>query len=1043
MAYVPLVCQSHHSPGGVASPGDLVRRARGLGYNTFGLCDAATIAGYHVFDQACRNQGIRPVFGCRFPVACLIGQGRSYPIDFLIESEQGYRNLIRLLTVYHNEGKGGCRLLTPEDLHDRTQGLIAVVPCDGELSALLGERDRSQTEQFLVRAVELMSPDVKLGIAALGETAEHGQLIHRLGRFAGLHAIAAPIVRYPEPGDAATAVFLDHPEHAPERSFKPPADLKVLPALWPEDDEIARWKGDLEEVPHAAGEVARRCTWRPTRIRHAFPVVDLERGFDVNSYLFDLVIRGATQRYGEITEDLKQRINREFEDVKANNLAPYLLLNYQIMQAIDECGIPRGVGRGRMVASVLAYCLGITRIDPRDYGLNPRGIMGENQTCPAISIEVPRGRVDELLDWIRKTYGEERLVEIGRIQDLRRDQMINELAAWAGMTDEERRIAQRDKARLRSAGAAQRLGELAEQTRSRRWRDPAFLADLAARLAPRPRAWQATGDRWALSGESLDCVVPRVAAGQGRPVTGIEEAAIDRLGLARLAFVPHGLLDILAQAVYSTHAQDPSLELRHIPLDDRETFDLLGRGDTLGIPPLERVTLQCLLRRQKPRNLQQLRRLMAEADHGRHGDRPREISEQIPDVLLSYQCAYFKTHYPLAFFSAAIGAVIERRSNPSALMCAARRAGFETLAPDINLSDWGTTVHGESIRLGLSAVRHFGQRAWENVLQVRSGGNFTSLENFCERVDNRIFNLRSLRTLIASGAMDDLGENRATMDAAITRLQRHARERAAEREGGQATLFDLDEWADFDEGGDATENDATEEWNFWERLSHEHDALGFYLSIDPIERFKIAIEHLAPLRIDRLTNRSITRAIRIAGLICQIEESSPLIDPEAEVLIDMEGLPAILPKHLVETTPDWLRPMSEVLVMGRLVEEEGCPILHADGVWGLGELEDQATRVARIELDLAGENRYTLKLLKRLADQFPGKSELIVKNYAGWRGWTWRRLRRAQLFFCSPLYQGLRKILAPEAIDLFGAEGERLVADPPKTEALDDEAEGG
>ena len=209
------------------------------------------------------------------------------------------------------------------------------------------------------------------------------------------------------------------------------------------------------------------------------------------------------------------------------------------------------------------------------------------------------------------------------------------------------------------------------------------------------------------------------------------------------------------------------------------------------------------------------------------------------------------------------------------------------------------------------------------------------------------------------------------------------------------------------------------------------------MSIDPIRRFKIAIEHLAPLRIDRLTYRSIGRAIRIAGLVCQIEESSPLIDPETETLIDLEGLPAILPKHLVETSPDWLRPMSEVLVIGRLVEEEGCLILHADGVWGLGELEDQATRVARIELDLAGENRYTLKLLKRLVDQYPGKSELNVKNYPGWGGWTLRRLQRARLFFCSPLYQGLRKILSPEAIDLFGAEGERLVADAPKNQAID------
>src|SRR5207249_4515032 len=116
-------------------------------------------------------------------------------------------------------------------------------------------------------------------------------------------------------------------------------------------------------------------------------------------------------------------------------------------------------------------------------------------------------------------------------QEQRRDQMINDLAEWAGMTPDERRLIHRERARLRSAGAAQRLDELAEENRSRRWRDAAFLGDIAARLAPRPKQWYATGDRFVVSGDPLENVLPLVPAAQGRPVTGIEEPAIDRLGL--------------------------------------------------------------------------------------------------------------------------------------------------------------------------------------------------------------------------------------------------------------------------------------------------------------------------------------------------------------------------------------------------------------------------------------------------------------------------------------------------------------------------------
>src|SRR5262245_52265887 len=133
MSFVPLFCRSHYSPQGVASPGDLVRRARALGYPTLGLCDEGTIAGFHRFDQACRDQSIRPVFGCRLQMEGLSLTGMTFPIDFLVETEQGYRNLMRLLTRHLCNGKGERRALGAEDFNDFTAGLFCVAPMDGEL----------------------------------------------------------------------------------------------------------------------------------------------------------------------------------------------------------------------------------------------------------------------------------------------------------------------------------------------------------------------------------------------------------------------------------------------------------------------------------------------------------------------------------------------------------------------------------------------------------------------------------------------------------------------------------------------------------------------------------------------------------------------------------------------------------------------------------------------------------------------------------------------------------------------------------------------
>ena len=1040
MAYVPLFCRSHFSPRGVAMPADLVRRARALGYTTLGLCDEATIAGFMPFEEACRANGIRPVFGLRLPVLGLTLHGQPFPIDFLIETEQGYRNLVRALTQAHQGGLGELRPLERDQIDGCTAGLLAVIPPDGELAELLALRERPKTESFLKRVVDLFGAQVAFGLPspATPEAIEQIQLVNRLATFIRIRVVAAGPVFYPDAGDAAAAVFLDHPVQPPDRVWLPPEDLKSLPALWSEEDVVARWAEHCEEAPHEAGAIARRCTWRPGRIRRAFPTRDLERGFDPNSYLFDLAIRGATQRYGEITEPLKQRINREIEDVKAHNLAPYLLLGHAVAGALDKRGISRGFGRGRLVSSVLAYCLGVTRIDPLQYNLVAKSLMVEGDTYPPLLVEIPRGGVEPLLEYLREGFGADHLAEIGRAQEARRDQLLGDLAQWAGMTDDERRLAKRRKNRLRSAGAAQRLGDLTQGQRQRRWRDPQFLADLAARLAPRPRLWLGSGDRWVLGGEPLDGIVPIVRAHQGRPVTGLGEDAIDRLGLARVYFVPHNLLDILDQTLRSARAHHPNLDFTDIPLDDRAAFDLLGRGDTAGIPPLESILVRALLRRESPRNLLQLLRIKTEAAGGDGAQ--VELGEELPDVLLSYKCAFLKANYPLAFHAAAIGAAIDARQNPIALVREARRAGFAVHPPDINLSDWGATIHGGAIRLGLGVIRGLGGKAWEQIHAVRSGGPFTSLESFCERIDMRIVNLRMLRALIAAGAMDALDAGRAAMDQAVVRLQRRVREREQEeaRREVQATLFDLDPWSEPEQEEAATVGEV-EEWNPWERRRRESEALGFYLSVDPIERFKIVLEHLKPLPVERLSPRRVGRQLRVAGLVCGAEPGTPIKGHENDMLLDLEGLPVWIPRTLAEISSYCLELGTELLAIGQLGRSDGFLALNAVGVWRLADIEDQATRVAAIRLNLAEENRETLKLLFALAREFPGSCKLEIADFPGRKGFLYRRLARLQLFFCSPLYQGLCKILPPESVELFGPEGEPLLVRAPGVAELDEE----
>ncbi len=1031
MAFVPLFCRSHYSPRGVASCADLVRRARSLGYTSLGLCDEATLAGCQEFDAACKANGLRAIFGCRLHVDGFILTGRRFPVDLLIESEQGFRNLVRILTQYHDLKERGEELPKKLSLKGRTAGLWTVLPPDGELTELARRNDRPALEKHLDFAREYFGAALAIGVDAAGDEptnrAKTGEILRDLADFAKLPCLAAPRIFFPEPSDAPAYEFLRNPEGAPERGWEPPANEKDLPALFSEADMIARFPPEDEAV-HGSGEIARRCAWRPTVNRRIIPVQDFERGFDPNSYLFDLVIRGAAERYGEISEEIRQRINREFEEIKTGNLTAFLLLQRQITGFLDEQKIARGMGRGPVVSSVLAYCLGITRIDPMQYHLAAQPLASETETYPPIRIEIPSNSAPKVLNWLKGVFGENHVAQIGRRQEIRRDQMIHELAIWAGMTEEELQLALREKLRRRSAGAAQRLHEMVEARHWKRWRDPSFLSDLAVHLTPRPRTLVPSPGRWTLSTEPLEFVFPTVRFPGGERVTDLGEAALDQLGGPRLEFVPHHLLNLLERARLGAAGRGRGAILSQIELDDRPALDLICRGETLGIPPLENVTVKCLLRKHRPANIMQLLKVKTEASRGREGEKPRELTEELPDSLLSYQLAWFKANDPVAFYAGALSSVAEIGEDPTVIVRAIRRAGIEILPPDINLSGPLCSVFGEKIRLGLLMVRHLGEKALEEILSVRLGGGFNSLAEFCAGVSPQAINLRLLQNLIGAGAFDSFSSNRAQMASLVSRLYRKQRAVAGgdgETEG-QNSLFDLTPLQHEPNTDPQMEAGVLPPWDLPTQARHEREALGFSLSADPMARFANTLKALKPLSPEGVTHRMTGRIIRVAGLIASVDGEGPLAGSDGAQVVDLEGTAVCLAPNLARVCRHALVRGEAVLVIGQVDTREGYTRILADGLWRLEDIEEQAAKVHLVRLDLAGENKPTLKHLTTLARQFRGSSKIEMVHYPLPKGLSYRILNRQKVFFCSPFYQGLCKILSKECVELFDARGEPL-----------------
>jgi DNA polymerase-3 subunit alpha len=245
--------------------------------------------------------------------------------------------------------------------------------------------------------------------------------------------------------------------------------------------------------------------------------------------------------------------------------------------------------------------------------------------------------------------------------------------------------------------------------------------------------------------------------------------------------------------------------------------------------------------------------------------------------LITYQTAYLKHHFRVAFMAALMTCDKDKNENVVKFIAEARSSGIGVLPPDVNESDRDFTVvrreDGEQqIRFGLGAVRNVGAAAVDSILEARNGdGSFISLFELCRRVDLKRVNKRTLEGLLRAGAFDGIagGRARAQLLAAIDPAVEQGQSAQRDRDSGQRGLFDVLE-------GPQTmfveEYPACEEWSPKERLLGEREALGFYLTGHPLDRFAQDIERFATTDIGRLNKDQSGAEIVLGGVICDFRE---------------------------------------------------------------------------------------------------------------------------------------------------------------------------
>ncbi|HZS51261.1 MAG TPA: DNA polymerase III subunit alpha [Bryobacterales bacterium] len=360
-------------------------------------------------------------------------------------------------------------------------------------------------------------------------------------------------------------------------------------------------------------------------------------------------------------------------------------------------------------------------------------------------------------------------------------------------------------------------------------------------------------------------------------------------------------------------------------------------------------------------------------------------------AYLAFVTAYLKAHYPVEFMSALLSSETGNTAKIVKYINECREMGIRVLPPDVNSSDWNFTPAGEAIRFGLGAVRNLGQNAVAAIHAARNEvGRFRSLFHFCEHVDLKCLNKRTIESMIKAGAMDGLGGTRAQLFAAVDRAIEAGQKANRDRESGQHALFGMPSAADAPQSERLPE---VEPWSEREQLKGEKEVLGFYVTGHPLNAYEEKIRELATAdssTIEALAAQGSGNAdVALCGIISNVSvkrnrEGKPWAAVQLE---DRSGnVDLLIFAAAFESLRPYLEPDQAVLVRGTLRLEENSPPKVA--VSDITPLDNARIRLpGRLSIRIrlvgpAGEAAAGSEIAEKLAELFrrkPGDTDVCFR----------------------------------------------------------------
>ncbi|ADG83172.1 DNA polymerase III subunit alpha [Thermincola potens] len=989
---------------GAARIRDLVSAAAEKGMKALAVTDHGSMFGVIDFYKACKKAGIKPILGCEVYVAPRSMDDRepgrddaNYHLVLLAENETGYKNLLHIVSEAYTRGFYYKPRTDKAALRKHSEGLIALSACLGGEIATAIVNGQSDKARAAAREYEDIFGKGNFFLELQDHGLENQRMVNmelvKIGRELNIPLVVTNDVHYVRKSDAEVQDVLLCIGTGRTMEDADRMEFGTSEFYLKDAREMALLAGEYPEALANTVNIAARCNVEFDFSQNYLPDYMIPEGHTVESYLRQLCLDGLKKRYPNAGEEVRRRLEYELQVINDMGFPGYFLIVWDFVRFAREKGILVGPGRGSAAGSLVAYTLGITNIDPLKYDLLfERFLNPERVTMPDIDIDFCYEKREEVIRYVIERYGADRVAQIITFGTMAARAAIRDVGRALNMPYAEvDRVAKMIPGELgmtldKALEASPELRELYET-------EPKVhkLVDMARAIEGMPRHASTHAAGVVIGREPLTRYLPLYRSSDGVVTTQFAKETVEEIGLLKMDLLGLRTLTVIGDAVnIIKHTTGDEIDIDNIPLDDRATYEMLGRGDAIGVFQLESSGMRAILKELKPEVLDDIIALVAlyrpgplgsgmvedfirrkhgqseikylhpalepilkdtygvilyqeqvmriasdlagftlgEADLLRRamgkkkpeviaglrnqfieGARKNNIEEtiagQIFDLmeyfagygfnkshsaayaLVSYQTAYLKANYPVAYMAALLTSVAGSSDKVAVYIEECKRMGIDILPPDINESLVNFTVVGDKIRFGLAAVKNVGRQAIEHIIAVRSKKKFASLLDFCERAEHRVVTKRVIESLIKGGAFDSLTGNRRQLLEGLDRCLEWAAKRQKDLSTGQISLFDVYE-GDSSFGGEVP-LPPVPDFPQHELLAMEKEMLGLYISGHPLEQYRRELAEKTTATTAQLVEMQDQEEVVIGGIIAGMRKITTRRG-ETMLLMNLEDL---------------------------------------------------------------------------------------------------------------------------------------------------------